>query len=172
MSGGRKTEYKPRAFESKSSVTGARFTTEQGKTRPDTFLSLYESMLLSPAYKALSCKEKYLYTLCKAQYRGKRKPRQDLPNELKLQGDDLFYFNRQLAIEYGFCKENDTGPLYDGLKALEAFGFIDKVVSGKANHQKSIFRYSNRWQTLDKKALGEIAHKLKQERRAKNPQRA
>lgn len=169
MSGSRKTEYKPKAFEAKSSVTGARFTTEDGKARPDTFTIIYESMLCSPAYKALSNKEKQLYTLCKAQYYGKRKPKQDYPSTPEVQGDECFYFNREMAIGYGWCKENDTGPLYEGLKTLIAFGFIDLVISGKANHRKSVYRYSNRWGNLDEKALGEISRTLKRKHRGKKP---
>lgn len=147
MSGRRKTkEYRPKPFESKSDKVGARFETEQGKTLPNTYTALFLTMLMSPAFRDLSDKNKILYLYCKAQYYGVRKPKQDFPDNPDMQGDDLFYFSRQTAVDFGWCKKNDTKPLYQGLNILVEHGFIEKVVSGKANHRKSIYRYSDRWQ--------------------------
>lgn len=157
-------QYNPKPFEAVSKTQGSRFKTEQGEDMSDTFMRLYESMLLSPAYQALSYREKQLYTYCKAQYYGKRKPKLDADKE-----DELFYFSRKDAVRYGWCKQNDTGKLYEGMKILERFGFIEKVVSGKASHQKNIYRYSNRWQGLDAKTVGEIATMTKAERGGEKP---
>ena len=134
----KKPTYKPRTFESK----GEHYTTAKGRTAADTSANIYESMLTSPAFKALKPRLKVLYLYCKAQYYGKRKPTKDNDKY----GTDTFYFNWGKALEYGLYPESAASNFYHDMQELEKAGFIKKLFSGKAHKEKNVYQYSNEWQ--------------------------
>lgn len=89
MSNRKKHKYTAKAFESK----GNTFIDDNGTKRADTSANIYESMLLSKAYKDLKTRQQQLYTICKAQYYGKRKPGNDFKDIEQLQDATMFYLN-------------------------------------------------------------------------------
>lgn len=114
----------------------------------DSFTPITETLLTSEAFMDLSHTNQVLYILVSKQYYGKRKPITDHPG-IGLT-EDCFYFSRQDAIRYGFCTRNNSKKLYDGMRELESHGFIKSVSNGKANRQKSIYKYSGDWKTWKK----------------------
>jgi len=112
----------------------------------DTSANLYESMLTSDVWKALSPQQKILYLACKAQYYGeKRRPRPvgiD-PNEEQ----EYFTMNRaKYCGKYGLYKDSNRAGFHRDMDALIAHGFIICIESGKYSRTKSVYRYSNMWQ--------------------------
>ena len=116
------------------------------KPQTETFAAIYESMLQSPTYKDLTPRQQQLYLLCKAQFRGKRKPEKDFKDIEFVQGDDKFYFNWDLAKRYGLYKPTCSKNFYNDMNELIAHGFIERISSGKAHRTKSIYQYSDKWQ--------------------------
>ena len=141
---GRRTpKYKAKPFESK----GTKFIDNNGTSRADTSANIYESMLLSRAYQDLKTRQQQLYTICKAQYYGKRKPSKDYPDMEHLQGDDMFYLNLAAVVQYGLYTKNMRKEFYNDMKALEQHGFIKKVSQGGYSNRKSIYQFTADWQT-------------------------
>lgn len=136
----RKTNYAGKGFESK----GKHFINQRGKSQVDTSANIFESMLQSKAFKSLKPKQQILYVYCKAQYYGKRKPKQDYKD--KFQDDSYFYFNWQLALDYGLYTEKSHSSLYHDMQELIKKGFIERAESGKGHKTKSVYRFSNKWQ--------------------------
>lgn len=141
----KRSVYKPKAFESRG------LGKIKDSTLSESFASIYESMLLSEAWQSLTDRQKNLYLLCKAQYYGHRKPNQDFKDMESL--DSLcFYLPRKMVITiYKAYKPSMERYLYKDMRVLEERGFLDLVASGRANHSKSIYRYSSRWQTWTNK---------------------
>lgn len=145
----KKPQYKPKCFESK----GIKYTDGNGTTRTDTSANIYESMLLSGAYQDLSTRQQQLYTLCKAQYYGKRKPGNEpfYRDNGYYQGNEYFYLNLDSVVKYGLYTRNMRSKFYADMKALEQHGFIKQVLKGGGNgHTKSIYQYSDGWRTWSK----------------------
>lgn len=136
-----KKKYHPKAFES----LGDKYTDADGHKRTDTSANLYESMLTSDAWKDLPFRQRALYTACKAQYYGKRKPEKDFPEVPGVQGDDCFYMNAAAVKKYGIYTKNMHREFYGDLKALCGHGFITCVSNGQANKSRSIYRFSSSW---------------------------
>lgn len=93
----KKNHYSPKSFE----AIGQKFKGIHGAMMADTSATIFESMLQSDAFKSLNPKQQILYVYCKAQYYGKRKPEKDYPDIPQFEGADLFYFNWDIAQEYG-----------------------------------------------------------------------
>jgi hypothetical protein len=137
----KKRKYASKDFE----AVGASFKGIHGATMTDTSASIFESMLQSEAFKSLKHRQQILYVYCKAQYYGKRKPRADYKDIPELQGDDLVYFNFDVAVEYGRYTKKSSKLFYTDMDALIKAGFIERIVSGKAHKKKTIYKYSARW---------------------------
>lgn len=137
--------YKPKKFESLG-----RYKDYNGKDKIDTSANIFESMLLSPAFRDLNSKQQILYVYCKKQYYGHRKPEKDYKDVEQFQGTDLFYFNYDLAFKYGLYKSSMSSNFYADMKALCEHGFIEKVSSGASQRKKNIYRFSSLWQTWSK----------------------
>ncbi|WP_026498924.1 hypothetical protein [Butyrivibrio sp. WCD2001] len=137
----KKNDFQMKSFEG----VGTKFVGIHGALMADTFTRISESMLQSNAYKSLKPRQRDLYIHCKAQWIGKHKPRHDFKDVPELDSDDLFYFNFDVAVEYGLYTPKSSHLFYNDMKALIESGFIDKVVSGKAHKKKNIYRYSDRW---------------------------
>ena len=102
-------------------------------------------MLQSAAFKDLTKNQRLLYVYMKAQYYGKRKPGKDYPNIEQFQGDELFYFNKKLAIQYGLYTDGNHKAFYSDIKAIEQHGFIKTVSSGKHTKSRSIYKFTGEW---------------------------
>ena len=132
---GRKKNYHPKRFES---------TGENG----DPFLMIFESMLVSQAFLDLTKNHRLLYVYLKAQFYGKRKPENDIPDIDGIKGNDVFYFNRELAVRrYKLYTDGNRSSFYADIKELEKHGFIITVSNGRATKSKSIYKFSDKWQT-------------------------
>lgn len=127
-------QYIPKHFES------------TGEAR-DTSANIYESMLKSAAFQDLSKNQRLLYMYMKAQYYGKRKPGRDFPDVEKMQGDDKFYFNLSLAVDYGLYARGGRKQLYADIKAIEAHGFIKTISKGRGDHTRSIYQFVGEWKS-------------------------
>lgn len=120
-----------------------------GSYKADTSANIYESMLTSEAFVLLTDRQKMLYVCCKAQYYGKRKPERDYPDMEQLQGEELFYLNWTAVQRYGLYKPSMHSNFYRDMKALCDAGFIEIVSSGAGQRRKSIYRFSDRWQSRE-----------------------
>ncbi len=139
---GRKPKHKAEPYES----AGGYYTLHGRKARGDVSANLYESMLRSDAFKALTDRQKVLFVYCKAQYYGKRKPQRDYPGMEQFQGDDKFYMNLDLAInEYELYPQGSASNFYKDMNALVEHGLIDRISSGQKRRQKSVYGFSDRW---------------------------
>ena len=130
---GRKKKYIPKVFESAGNSN-------------DTSANIYESMLLSPAFIALSNRQKLLYLYCKAQYYGKRKPAKDYKELGFFQEETCFYMNRATIEKYKLYSKGNNKEFYADIKALIDKGFISRELQGGGNgHTKSVYKFSSKW---------------------------
>lgn len=138
-------KYVAKPFEYK---TGAILYRNGTKLKTDTTTRIFESMLLADAFADLTSKQKILYIYCKAQWFGKKKPKDDeVLKDLGLfQDDDCFYFPLRTATAYGLYNKSTHSNFYKDMQALIDHGFIERVSAGRFK-QKSIYRYSDRWKT-------------------------
>ena len=142
----RRYKFKARPFESAGT-----FKDINGTERKDTSANIYESMLLSAAYQDLKPRQQQLYVICKAQYYGKKKPREDYKDIDKFKADDLFYLNWSNVLHYGLYTQTMKKEFYGDMKVLVDHGFIDVYVKGGRGKQKSIYKYSDKWRSWTKK---------------------
>ncbi len=133
----RKSRYIPKRFESAG-------------TNKDTSANIYESMLLSDAWKDLTDKARYVYLCCKAQYYGKRKPAKDFPEMEQFQSEMCFYFSKKDFVKYAICTQGNEGRTYKHIDSLIQHGFIECISNGQAHKKKSIYKFSHKWQTWKK----------------------
>lgn len=131
--GKRKKPYAPKLFES-------------SKGTKDPYAGIYETMLISPAFLNLTKNQRLLYVYMKAQYYGKRKPKNDFPDIEQFQRDDLFYFNMALAEKYGLYSRSNDRQFYADIKAIEQHGFIKTVSNGRSTKSRSIYQFISEWQ--------------------------
>lgn len=130
---GRKKKYTPKAFESEGNSN-------------DTSANIYESMLLSPAFIALSNRQRLLYLYCKAQYYGKRKPAKDFKELGLYQEETCFYMNRAVIRKYSMYPDSSNKEFYRDIDALISYGFITRELQGGGNgHTKSVYKFSGKW---------------------------
>ncbi len=122
----------------------------EGKLVSDTFTPITDSVLLSEAFHDLKPHEQILYIAMRSQEYGKRKPCRDYMEGSveweRVKSDKCFYFPRSMAERY--CKRyahNNHNRLYKDIGVLVQHGFIDIVISGKADRSKSVYAYSDRW---------------------------
>lgn len=125
---------------------GRRFKASNGLEYADTSANIYMSMLLAPAYLDLNNRQRQLYLVMKAQYFGKRKPRQDYKEESLFDSDEYFYMNFAAVQGYGLYTKNMQKEFAADKQALCDHGFIELVSSGAKTHKKSIYKYSDKWQ--------------------------
>ena len=135
----RKKKFQPKAWESAGQVQYGKRLIE------DTSASIFESMLQSDSFKALKARQRFLYILCKSQYYGKKKPRHEFPDNEELKSDDLFFLNWAAVKRYALYSDTDSSTFYKDMKVLTDRGFIEKVASGKPNHSKTIYKFSDKW---------------------------
>jgi len=140
--GRRKKTYQKMTFESKGEIPGK----TPGTTRPDTSANVYESMLLSDAWQDLTAPQVRLYLVCKAQFYGKAKP--------KDYGFKAFYMNMAIWLDtYKLYKSNNRAGFYRDMDELIAHGFITCLENGYSTKTKSVYEFSDQWQTFGKGAI-------------------
>ena len=106
----------------------------------DTSANIFESMLRSPAYMALTDRQRCLYVVCKAQYYGKQNPLKEYGEKFD---DQCFFLDWKSMQHYGLYKQHSH--FYRDMRALIAAGFIERVFSGARIREKSVYRYSSQW---------------------------
>lgn len=119
----RKHKYVPKSFESTS--------------KGGAYAAIYISMLESPAWRDLTASQKVLYVACKAQFFGDRENPDG--NELN------FCMNRAKWLKYELYKPGNAEGFYRDMAALILHGFVRCVHQGKANHQKNVYQFSDKW---------------------------
>lgn len=138
---GKTRNYEGKAFEC---IQLSKYTNLNGTSLRDTNIRLYGSMLVSEAFRDLTDRQKLLYILCKDQYYGKRKPKQDYRKDGFFQEDDNFYMSWRTIQGYGLYTKTSSKNFYADMKELQEHGFIECVSKGKGKH-KSIYQYSAKW---------------------------
>lgn len=125
-----------------------------GKEMSDTYARITDSLLLSEAFQDLKPRTQMLYIFMREQYMGKRKPNRDFdensPIWEAIRSDECFYFPFHTAKSYNKSYKANSGRLYTDIEVLIEHGFIEKIVSGKANRDNSIYKYSDKWQKWKK----------------------
>lgn len=141
---GKKTAYKPRAFES-----AGFYIDSNGKSRVDVSASFFESMLRSAAIAKLTYKQIVLLLICKAQLYGKRKPSRDYPEQFD--DDAYFYLSLKDVLAYPkmYSNAKSNADFRRDMKALVDSGFIEIAASGKGSRTKTVYRMSSKWQGLN-----------------------
>lgn len=131
-----------------------KFTNRNGKKETDSTANLAYSMLISPAFKDLTARQRMLYLYAKAQfYSARSRPRDDfkeIPEFKEWEGRKYFYLNQRLMCDiYGLYTKGNTN-LYKDIAALISHGFIERYTQGGrtgkgGNHMRSIYTYSEKW---------------------------
>ena len=118
------------------------------QVKGDTCARIFESMARSDAYKDLKSRQRDLYTHCKLQYYGKRKPKQDYP-DIGIFDDETFYMNFNEVVEtYGLYTKSMCKEFYRDMRELAEHGFIRKLSQGGGiAHKKNIYVFIDEWQT-------------------------
>lgn len=136
MSNKRNKAPKRRTFESNVSVN------------VDMFTALYQSMLMSEAYKDLSNRAKNLYTYCRLQEHAmSSSERSKVKTETSIDLTDRRYFtmNKSKLKLYGLYSPNSLSPFYADIASLIRHGFLICVYNGKHDRKKSVYAYSSNW---------------------------
>ena len=127
-----------------------------GKQYTDTTANVCYSMLISPAFKDLTPRQRMLYIYAKTQYFGaKSRPKSDYPDIEEYKTDNgrkYFYLNHFLLSNvFGLYPKSNTRDLYADTNKLIEHGFIKQVSNGKINQKRSIYTYSDEWKEWEKK---------------------
>lgn len=127
MSRRRQTSYKRQAFES--------------DLRPkETFAAMYESMLMSLAFKDLTGNQKALLLCMKARLYGRRRPKEGEPLS--------FTFNQSKWLKgcaSGYELYSNRNQFYKDCNALIDHGFIECIERNKNQRTSNIYRFSDKW---------------------------
>lgn len=132
-----------------------------GNKQKDTYCVFWESMLRSEAFSKLTPRQIVLYMICKAQTKGKHRPRQDVtPQEAaqielttgaSVKHDRVFYLSWDTAKQYTIYSDKASQRrLFErDMKQLHRVGLIEKLRQGANHHSKTIYRLSNEWRKWD-----------------------
>lgn len=105
----------------------------------DVSANIYESMLVSKAYKDLTPQQKSLYTCCKAQlYSQKKKP-------IAEDNESFTMPQSKWAGKYGLYKPSNYKGFQRDMEALINHGFIICVQGGENTRTPNIYKYSAAW---------------------------
>ena len=158
---GRKKIYKFEPFEATSGVGrtagGSQkliYIDQQGRGQRETSTQIAYSMLVSPAFKDLTARQRMLYIYAKSQFYGARdRPCNTYPDVEEYQqhrGMMHFYLNHNLLSGvFGLYSKDNHRCLYNDIKAIVAHGFIEPCTAGgnvtSSNHTRRIYKYSTAW---------------------------
>ena len=112
---------------------------ESAGVSSDVSANLYLSMLVSPAWQALTANQQRLYLYCKLQYYAERqKPRADDPL--------TFTMNRgKWCTLYHLYTAGNARSFYRDMSELISRGCVSCVESGACTRTKSVYRFSAKW---------------------------
>lgn len=123
------------------------FAAADGLSKGEAFASMSDMQVRSAAYQGLSDGAKYVLLVCKLcrQYHvGHDKD----GNSRMISGDPLrFYFNREIQQRYGLGNPNKVRR--ELIELVEA-GFIDVIECNWNQRKKNVYRFSGKWQQMDK----------------------
>lgn len=152
----RNTEVKAQAWEAIG-----HWTDPAGHKQKDTYFLLWESMLRSAAFRKLTPRQIVLYLICKAQTKGKHRPRMDLTpqaaeaikqaTDADIRHDRVFYLSWDTVKQYTIYTDKPSQKrLFErDLRQLHRVGLIEKLRQGVNHHSKSIYRLSDEWRKWD-----------------------
>ena len=108
------------------------------------FVQVFDDLLDSKAFHALSARQKALYLYCLRESHGAAM-RDNAPEGG--QGDErLFYMNKAVRTEvHELYAKSDTRGFERDMAALVAVGLVDCVTSGYEKREKTVYRLSSRW---------------------------
>ena len=119
--------------------------TVNGQKRRDSFCRVFDSLLLSDAFKDLSPRQKVLLISMTSQRFGHRKPERVYPDNPSVHGEAFFFFSWRDAQLYGLYPASCSSAFYKDMNVLIEHGFIKKTVSGKATHTRNILEFIPDW---------------------------
>lgn len=130
--GSRKKVYEKKSFESDCS-------------RSDVSANIYQSMILSEAWKDLTPRQQSLYLLMKLQYYAQKKhPDND---------QTKFTFNQLKWRDiYELYSDANKKAFYKDRDALTNHGLIVCTYSGKSQQRKNEYQYSDQWKQWRKQS--------------------
>lgn len=153
------------------------------KTYTDTSGNVLWSMKMSPAWKALDVSARELYASAKSMYnRGDDKTLkfpcddfneiEDFKRDVGKKNKKYFYLNRALMSDiFALYPKTDTKRLSHDVNQLIDCGFIEQYSNGRANHKKSIYYFSSKWQEIGLEEVEAIKAKWEDERKRKKQAR-
>ena len=115
-----------------------------GNNKHENFGSIYESMVKSEQFKALSSPARMLYVLCRIQHKKQRRKSFACIITVKNFGvkypDSCFVFPAKQQLEYGLQRTNSQRYF----KELIEKGFIENM--NRINIEKiNVYRFSSKW---------------------------
>lgn len=115
-----------------------------GKDEHENFGSIYESMVKSDQFRALSNPAKLLYVYCRIQHQS-GSGRACLHNHEKEEGvkypQTCFVFPAKMQLEYGLQRTNSQRYFNELIKA----GFIEKYEANKHRKKINVYRFVSDW---------------------------
>lgn len=183
-----KAEKKPREhyrFESKSTLKQCKdgkwrhkFINDKGNEQTDPTTQIMYTMLISPAFKDLTARQRMLYVYAKSQFYGAvSRPSGDFKDEngntieqfKRYDGKECFYLNHKLMSDvFGLYPKTNHRDLYFDIEALIQRGFIERVTgqerkkTTETNHMRNIYKYSEKWKEITETDLERIRVKEKE----------
>lgn len=104
----------------------------------DTSSNIYESMLLSSAWKDLTSRQKLLYIYCKSQYYSEKTTYENNPY--------TFTMNKyKWCNKYNLYTNSNSASFYKDMEELIKHGFVACIKCGAIARQKNIYIYSDKW---------------------------
>lgn len=180
-----KKPYEYYRFESKSTLKQNKngkwkhvFVNDKGNEQTETTTQIMYSMLISPAFKDLTTRQRMLYIYAKSQFFGAvSRPSDDFKGEdgkplekfRRYEGKECFYLNHKLMSEvFELYPKTNHRDLYFDIEALVQRGFIERVTgverkqTTETNHMRNIYKYSERWKEIDETDLEKIRTREKE----------
>lgn len=105
----------------------------------DTSANIYESMLLSEAWKDLTANQKTLYLYCKAQYYGEK-------NIYESNKYSFTMSKNKWLNKYGIYNKGNEKAFYRDMEGLINHGFIACIICGALARRKNIYIFNDKWQ--------------------------
>lgn len=139
MSKGKKQQYKPQPWE------------HDRRYKSRSYTRLYDSILASEAWLALSDSAARQYLILRMQYTGRF-------NQTDGNGNVMIKCPYKDIRKFGIGS-NET--IANNFRQLEAYGFI--VIQGGGFHIASNYKFSDKWQNLSKEDIEQIKQDLKNE---------
>lgn len=142
-----------------------RYTDKNGNEQTDTDARIAYTLMVSTAFKSLTPRQRVLYLCAKSEfYAARSRPSKDFRDEngepleifREYGGKGCIYLNRKLLCDvYGLYPPSNKRDLYADIQALIQAGLLERVTGlerfdiTKTNHQRNIFRFSEKWKETE-----------------------